>query len=473
MRPFRAIAWLSAGDLLAKTLNFCAFVYLARVLGTASFGVLEFVGSILTYFLLLADGGLEVWATREAAQGRDIRQLVARIVPLRLLLASAIFAALLVLLPIFPGYPGLRALLILFGLTFFTQAANLKWLFLGREQMRRVAAGLIIAQIIFALAIFGLVRGPESILWVPVLRLAGEVATVAFFWRLFAARLDGEKVAFTLRGTREVLAPALTLGVSHGLALLNYNFDSVLLGFFLGPVAVGLYNAAYKPVTMVLAMPLTYFDGLYPVLSRAHAEDSETFLKLVTRSLRLTAVFCLPLGVTGSFLAEPIIGFLFGPAYASAASVLRVLAWSAVLVILRGTYRRALNAARRSTLDLRCAGVSAAVNVSLNILLIPIYGIVGAAAATVAAEVVWLVMASSYFNRHIKGLRLLSILHQPLAAAAAMVALFLLIEQMFWPARALLGLAVYFGVLLLLGEKEIRVWLQARKTRLPISEVGG
>jgi len=81
--PFRNILRLSVGDFLAKTLNFLAFVYLARVLGVASYGVLEFASSILTYFLLLADGGLELWATREAAEGRDLRELAARVVPLR------------------------------------------------------------------------------------------------------------------------------------------------------------------------------------------------------------------------------------------------------------------------------------------------------------------------------------------------------------------------------------------------------
>ena len=443
------------------------------MLGASSFGLLEFAGSLLTYFLLLADGGLEVWATREAARGKDVRQLVARIVPLRSLLAAAVFAALLLLLPLFPGYPGLRTLLVLFGLTLFTQAANLKWVFMGREEMTRVAAGLVIAQIVFAVAIFALIRSPESALWVPVLRLAGEAATVAFFWRLFATRHGGRRLAFTLRGARDILGPSLIMGVSHGLALLNYNFDSVLLGFFLGSAAVGWYNAAYKPVTMALAMPLTYFDGLYPVLSRAHVEDPETFRTIVTRSLRLTAIFGLPLGVSGAFLAEPIIGFLFGPAYMNAVPVLRVLSWSAALVILRGTYRRALNAAGQSPLDLRCAGVSAGVNVSLNLVLSPRYGIVGAAAATVVAEVVWLIMASCYFNRRVTRVSLLPLLYQPLAAAGAMGALFLLLPQMFWLARAALGLAVYGGVLLLLGEKEVRVWLQARKALLPISEVGG
>ena len=135
MNPFRNILRLSVGDFVAKTLYFLAFVYLARVLGVANYGVLEFALSILSYLLLLADGGLELWATREAARGTDMRQLVARIVPLRFLLATGAFGMLLVLLPVFPDYPALQTILVLFGLTLLAQAANLKWVFMGREQM--------------------------------------------------------------------------------------------------------------------------------------------------------------------------------------------------------------------------------------------------------------------------------------------------------------------------------------------------
>ena len=63
---------------MAKTLSFLAFVYLARILGVADYGTLEFALAILTYFLLLGDGGLELWATREVARGRDISQLSGR-----------------------------------------------------------------------------------------------------------------------------------------------------------------------------------------------------------------------------------------------------------------------------------------------------------------------------------------------------------------------------------------------------------
>ena len=85
--PFRNILKLAAGDFLAKTLHFFTFVYLAPVLGVNTFGVLEFANSLLTYLLLLADAGMEIWSTREAAQTSDIRRLIGRVMPLRFLTA--------------------------------------------------------------------------------------------------------------------------------------------------------------------------------------------------------------------------------------------------------------------------------------------------------------------------------------------------------------------------------------------------
>jgi O-antigen/teichoic acid export membrane protein len=469
MSAFRNILRLSVGDFIAKTLNFLAFVYLARTLGVEGYGVLEFALSLLTYCLLFADGGLELWATREAASGADIRKLAARIAPLRFVLASGSFCVLLVLLFFLPNYPGLRTIMILFGLTLFVQAFNFKWVFMGQERMTRVAAGLVIAQIVFASAIFLVVHSPRAIIWVPVLRLVSDLAMAAYFAWLFVRTHGDLRLKFTLRNPGTALRPALTLGTSHGLAALNYNFDTIVIGFLLGPMMAGLYSAAYKPVTVMLAMPTTYFIGLFPALSRAHAQNRESFREIATRSFGLAALGAVPIGIGAFFLAAPIINFLFGPAYASAATVLQILSWSAVLVILRGTFRQSLTAAGKAGLDLRCAGASVLLNVILNLLLIPRYGIIGAAVATLISEVLWFSLAYYYFTRHISRLKLVQLLLQPIMAAFVMGLFLLLTQSWFWGARFVGGLAVYLGMLLLLGQKEVRSGLRLIRSQLPVA----
>ena len=454
MNPFRNILKLSAGDLVAKALNFIAFVYLARTLGVESYGVLELAIAIQVYLLLAGDAGLELWATREAARGADTRELINRVVSIRVLLATASFAALALALWLTPPsseYPGLRRLVLLFGLTIFPQAVGLKWLFIGRENMSRVAGGLVLAQIAFSVAVLLVVRSPESVVWVPVVRVAGDTAMAVYFWWLYIKTHGRIYPRFTLGGIR-LMRPALTLGASGALALLSFNFDSIMLGMMKDAAAVGWYGAAYKPITVVLAMPVTYFVGLFPALSRTHHTDKEAFCRIVLGSLRLAALFAVPVGVCGTFLAEPIIRVLFGAAYAPSVGAFRVLTWAAVLVILRGTFRQALNAAGRHDLDLRCATIATALNVLLNVLLIPRYGIVGAAAATVASEIVWLGVALTYFHRHVLSVNLLPLLLPPLGAAALMTAGFLLTQPLLWMLQAIVAVTVYVGVLLLLGQ---------------------
>ncbi|MGH9790076.1 MAG: polysaccharide biosynthesis C-terminal domain-containing protein, partial [Candidatus Acidiferrales bacterium] len=360
-----------------------------------------------------------------------------------------------------PNGEALSLVLLLFGLSLFPNGLNLKWVFLGREQMGRVVAGLVIGQMVFLAGILVLVRGsdPRAIYLAAGLRLASEIAMTAYFFVRFR-REQGAVSDWSLTAASRGLKPALTMGAVQALGLLNYNFDAVLLGFLRGVRDVGMYNAAYKVVTVALAVPLAYFQGLFPALSRRWSEGSAALRSLAERSLRLCAIVAVPIGVGGTLLAEPLIALLFGAQYAESAGPLKLLVWSAVLVILRGSYRHALNAAGMQNLDLRCAVVSCSLNVGLNLALIPRYGVMGAAAATVAADAVWFVMAGWYFSRRITPLGPVAALARPSLAGAAMAAALWLTDPLFWMVRAALGVIVYFIVLIALAEPEVRGWLR-------------
>ena len=469
--PVRNIFRLATGDFISKALNFVAFVYLARVLGVGNFGVLEFANSVLAYFLLAADGGLERWGTREAAKNQDVRTLTARVVPLRVLLAALAFVALLLILPVFPGYTGLRTVLVLFGLTLFPQALSLKWLFMGKEQMSRVAMAMVAGQVVFAISIFALVHSPDRLVWVPLVKLAGDVVTALYFAKIFSATHGTLRLPFTFQGAKAVLRPALTLGSSQAMGLLNYNFDSVLLGFMATAMTVGWYNAAYKPVAVALTLPMTYFVGLFPALSRCYVTDREEFRRLAQRSLELSSIFVVPVVVGGMLLAVPIINLLYGPAYANSARPFRLLVWSAALAILRCNYSNGLRCTGYQKLDLRCAVSSAGVNVGLNFLLIPRYGMMGAAWATVLADVVWLTMSYYYFQRELMS-DALPPLGRPAVAGAAMAGVLGATQALPWSMRALTAVLAYFAGLLVAGEPTVRSLVVRPKSRSQSAMVG-
>ncbi|MCL5287980.1 MAG: flippase, partial [Acidobacteria bacterium] len=421
-------------------------------------GILEFAASLLAYFLLLADAGFEKWSVREVAQTGDVRGLAGRIVPLRFLLATVIYGLLLLVLPLFPDVPPLRLVLTLFGLCLFAQALNLKWIFMGQQKMTRVSVGLVVAQVVFAASVFAFVRGPGGLLLVPLLRLASDAALAAYFAWAFAKEYAGLRLPITLRNARSILGPGLTMGVLEILQVINYNFGAVLLGFLIGATTVGWYSAAYKPVTVALAMPMTYFLGLFPALSKVFTENQDEFRATVSRSLRLTSSLSLPLGVGGAMLAGPIIQLLFGAAYAPAVPVLRILVWTVVLVILRGTLDQTLNAAKYTEVDLRIAMAAAGTNVVFNFVLIPMYGMTGSAIAALVSELVWVVLVTNRTNHYVLPVNLFAYLWRPVLAGLAMAGVLWLGQPIFWMVRAALSVGVYFGILFVLGGANLRDW---------------
>ena len=103
---------------------------------------------------------------------------------------------------------------------------------------------------------------------------------------------------------------------------------------------------------------------------------------------------------------------------------------------------------------------SAGLNIALNFLLIPRYGMVGAASATVSADVVWFALAFHYFRKSLVPRESFPSLRGPLLAGAAMAGVLWLARPIFWPARAGLSLIAYALALTVFGNFNWRVYIQ-------------
>jgi len=144
---------------------------------------------------------------------------------------------------------------------------------------------------------------------------------------------------------------------------------------------------------------------------------------------------------------------------------LQILIWSAALVIVRNSYAHSLIATGHQNLDLRCGIASAVCNVVLNIALIPRFGMVGAATATVTADLVWNAMSYFYFRRAVLSspppIRWLP----PLLAGAAMAAVLLLGDAIHWIPRAAAATAAYFSIHALYPGTFLHVWLRVKRSQ--------
>src|SRR5690606_8655238 len=107
---------------------------------------------------------------------------------------------------------------------------------------------------------------------------------------------------------------------------------------------------------------------------------------LLDKSVRLTAVVGVGLGVGGSMLARPGFELLYGAQYLDSVLPFQILIWSVTLLFINRNFRVLLVSFDHQRYQLLVVASAAGLNVGLNLLLIPLYGLAGAAVATVLSE---------------------------------------------------------------------------------------
>ena len=363
---------------------FAGSIYLARTLGVGLYGVIGLAGAVLLYFTALAEAGTESIGVRDLASNRaNLAAIVPDLLGFRAvwsgLLAVVFIVGSILLLPPLEG-----TVVALYGLTLLPFGANVRWIHLGLEQGRPVAVARTCGEVLVLSLVLTLVHQPGDVWRVPVLQLAGDTLAAV----LLVVTIVRAGVPLTLRFSwRPVLHYARHAWpiVAHSLlGLIIFNSDFIFLRAFWDNVAVGYYVAAYALISFLLNLGVAYGQSLLPTLSRLDPAGPQQDLYHSAMAHLLLAA--LPLSIGGFLLAGPIIGLVFGPTYVPAARALACLVWTIPVAFLRMPPQAALITRHRQDRMMQSAAWSAGLNAGLNFLLIPRWGIVGAAVATLGTE---------------------------------------------------------------------------------------
>jgi O-antigen/teichoic acid export membrane protein len=188
------------------------------------------------------------------------------------------------------------------------------------------------------------------------------------------------------RSTRRLVGEALPVGLGALVSVLAFRVDVYLLEAFRDEAAVGLYSSAYKLFEASQALPAVLMSVVFPRLAAVSGERSQTRV-LRRRSLVGLALAGLIVTSAGSIAAHVVIDLLYGEAFADAALPFAVLCWAAPIMFVNYFLTQDLIARGRARAFAGGAASALVVNLALNIVLIPRYGAVGAAAVTIVSEV--------------------------------------------------------------------------------------
>ncbi|MCK4820743.1 polysaccharide biosynthesis C-terminal domain-containing protein, partial [bacterium] len=159
--------------------------------------------------------------------------------------------------------------------------------------------------------------------------------------------------------------------------------DRLSIGYFLSPVEVGVYGAAWSIVALLLFIPQAFSFLALPIFSKLFSKQSITELREIFKKIAKTMFeISLPILLCVIIMSKDILTILYGKDYAVGATALSILGLGVFSESILGPAADCLVGAGKTRAPLIATSVGCLVNIILNILLIPIYGIIGAALAT-------------------------------------------------------------------------------------------
>jgi len=362
-------------------------IALIRHLGPEQYGVYSYYLSVAAILSVLTFGAFESLYVREVAQRRDSEALTSTLLLLNF--AGALLTATALFLYYLLHVQSERLSLLLMGLTaastFMCIKNTLRAYFIGRQQLGIAAllnVGLFVVSIVLKVA--GILTGQALayffLLFVVDTALAIAVFGTAYGWRRAVgfAELRHWSAFLFARGWPLLLA---------GLAIMVFvRIDQVLLFHLRSEREVGEYASMAWLIEKLYVFVGIVMTGFFPYLAEKYRSDPAQYLRAVRVGHKLFSMIVVPIAAFLIANHEAVVAALFGREFAADSVALACLAAALVFSYWGAINQKVLIVSNALKLDLFFAGCSAVVSVALNALLIPRYGVLGAAAASLAAH---------------------------------------------------------------------------------------
>jgi O-antigen/teichoic acid export membrane protein len=386
---YASVSAASAGLLLML------FIVAGRTLGEVEFGKFSFALALGTIFETLMDFGLHQVTIRAVARDRSqATALLHHTLGIKLIWGAVAFVALVTTATILRPEWDVRLACYLLGgsLVLRSYMLTIRGVLQGLERFGWDS--VVVAADRAILLVFGtaaLLAG-TGLRGLAIAFVVSRATALVFSAWLTHAELGGVGIRFNRAIWRELQTTALPLGFF--LVVLNlYSYvDGVMLGVMRGNVETGLYAAAYRTYEGMSYLPSIIASVLTPRLSDLFVSRRREHRRVALLGLAASVGLAMIVGAAAYVLATPLLVRLFGAAFAPAASPFRMLCLGLPLVFAIWVLHAIIISANRENLLVQTALVGLAVNVSLNLYVIPRMGADGAALATVVGELVSMII---------------------------------------------------------------------------------
>ncbi len=383
------IIWLFFDKLIRLGVGLLVGVWIARYLGPEQFGLLNYAIAFVALFTAVSNLGLYGIVVRDLVQNPTLADTtMGTSFALQALGGLCAFGLALLSIIYVRSNDSLAILIVaLLALLMAVKATDVvRYWFESKVHAKYVVWTENAVFLIFAI--------------VKIVLVVAEATLMAFVWALFAESLfvavgllgvyawqGGNISAWRCRFDRAktLLSDSWPLLLS-GLAIMVYmRIDQIMLGQMLGDEYVGIYSAAVRISEVWYFIPMAITVSVFPSIIKAKKTNEVKYKQRLQKLYDIMVLLALVVAIPMTFLSDLVVTLLFGNAYVQAGSVLSIHIWAGIFAFLWVASGRwfIIEGLQKYAFYRNLLG--AAVNIGLNLILIPNFGVIGAAWATVVS----------------------------------------------------------------------------------------
>lgn len=379
---------LSIAEMASKGLAFAYTIYLIRTIGPESNGVLNFAKSLVQYFLVAVALGFDQIGIRETAKDKSLlKKYVDLITSIRVTIAFLSFFLLFIIVQILilskPSLANSQHIVYIYGITIFSNAIMLNWVFQAVEKMEVIAFRTIGIYLLNFVGIFILVKSSDDLTLAVIIISASMLINSFIMFAYYQKKYNKFQFNFDLKEWFKVIKDSLSIGLIFLISTLYNNIDITLLGLIKGDFETGVYGAAHQVIVFAILPSIILQGAFFPqITQRVTFEERD---RILSKFAKLQSFGGYLMFGYLFFLADYAV-VLLGDKYTNSNYILQFLAFTVLIQFLISIYFAPLISWKAENKVIKANIVGLVINIILNIVLIPKYGMYGSALATILCE---------------------------------------------------------------------------------------
>lgn len=385
---FKNAGWIIGCKIVQSLLNLVIGLITARYLGPSNYGVLSYVSSVVAFTMPLMQLGLRHTLVKEFVRSPE-REGVILGTSLMLNIISAVFCmvgSIAFVMLVNAGETETILVCALYSLTLIFNATEMtQYWFQSKLMSKYPSIAALVAYIAVAVYKIYLLVTQKSVGWFAFSNVI-DYFLISVILIVIYKRVGGQRLSVDFRVGKQLLSESKYYIIPSLMVVIFQNTDRIMIKLMVGKTETGFYSAAITCIAISAFVFSAILDSARPVILEEKERNPELYEKRMIQLYSIITCLSLAQSVGMTVLAKPLVFLLYGTEYAKTAGILAVAVWYNTFGHY-GSVRNIWILAEGKQKYLTAINVTGAfANVALNFVLIPIWGAVGAAVATVITQ---------------------------------------------------------------------------------------